>query len=74
MKAESHETQTTSDEKNEKSAWARFCHRRGINHNLLMLKMTLFVMHGGKRSDSVTMIRQQLLPYDAMKDIYEINI
>lgn len=40
------ETQT-SDEKNETSSWAKFCNKRGINSNLLMLKTTLFVMHGG---------------------------
>lgn len=48
MKAACNETQTTSDNDNEKSSWAKFCHQRGINSNLLMLKMTLFVMHGGK--------------------------
>lgn len=48
MKASSNETQTISDDDNEKSSWAKFCHEKGINSNLLMLKMTLFVMHGGE--------------------------
>lgn len=48
MKSSSNETQTATENKSEKSAWYRFCLRRGINPNLLMLKMTLFVMHGGK--------------------------
>lgn len=47
MKASSSETQTTPDNNDEKSSWTRFCLKRGINPNLLMLKMTLFVMHGG---------------------------
>lgn len=42
------ETQTASDENGEKSKWERFCRERGINSNLIMLKVTLFVMHGGK--------------------------
>lgn len=41
------ETQTSSDESNKKSQFEKFCLERGINSNLLMLKMTLFVMHGG---------------------------
>lgn len=49
MGAISNETQTTTEENNEKSSWAKFFLRRGINPNLLMLKMTLFVMHGGKK-------------------------
>lgn len=48
MKASSNETQTTTDDNNEKSSWEKFCHKRGINPNLLMLKTTLFVMHGGE--------------------------
>lgn len=49
MKASSNETQTMADDIDEKSSWSKFCHKRGINPNLLMLKMTLFVMHGGKQ-------------------------
>lgn len=41
------ETQTATDDSNEKSSWEKFCRERGINSNLLMLKVTLFVMHGG---------------------------
>lgn len=51
MKVASNETQTTYNEKSEKSGWARFCLRNGINPNLVMLKITLFVMHGGRRMD-----------------------
>lgn len=28
--------------------WEKFCQRHGINPNLIMLKITLFVMYGGK--------------------------
>lgn len=28
--------------------WGKFCLRHGINPNLIMLKITLFVMYGGK--------------------------
>lgn len=50
--ATSCETQTAKEDvkediNEEKSAWARFCHRHGVNSNLVMLKITLFVMHGG---------------------------
>ena len=48
MKAISNETQTSTEDKDGKSAWAKFCIKRGINPNLLMLKVTLFVMHGGE--------------------------
>jgi hypothetical protein len=45
-------TQTGSSDNNENfepnSKWQRFCKRYGINHNLVMLKMTLFFMHGGE--------------------------
>lgn len=44
---ESKETQNEY-ERSEKSSWAKFCNRRGVNPNLVMLKLTLFVMHGGK--------------------------
>lgn len=47
MKNMSSETQTVPDEKKEDSTWAKYCQGRGINSNLLMLKATLFVMHGG---------------------------
>lgn len=32
----------------ENSRYAEFCQRHGINPNLIMLKITLFVMYGGK--------------------------
>lgn len=48
-KSTSNETQTQSDEDGKKSSFDNFCHKRGINSNLLMLKVTLFVMHGGKK-------------------------
>ena len=35
-------------EKAEPTWWADFCQRRGINPNLIMLKITLFVMYGGE--------------------------
>ncbi|CRK88289.1 CLUMA_CG002068, isoform A [Clunio marinus] len=55
MKASTNETQTATDENEKrKSSWAKFCLNHGINSNLLMLKMTLFVMHGATSS---------LLPY-----------
>lgn len=60
MNSTSNETQTASEDKSSKSAWYRFCLRRGINPNLVMLKMTLFVMHGGK------------LENDSMKNVLNI--
>lgn len=44
----SDEVQTTEVE-DEKTAFSRFCHKHGINSNLIMLKVTLFVMYGGER-------------------------
>lgn len=35
-------------DKPELTAFYKFCDRRGINANLIMLKITLFVMYGGK--------------------------
>lgn len=32
----------------ELTKWGKFCQRHGINPNLIMLKITLFVMYGGK--------------------------
>jgi hypothetical protein len=53
MKANTNEAQTTTREDEtsdgeEKSAWLRFCKKHNINANLFMLKVTLFVMHGGE--------------------------
>jgi hypothetical protein len=53
-KGTSSETQTATDENNEKTAWKRFCHKRGINHNLIWLKVTLFVMHGGMQKVNIS--------------------
>lgn len=49
------ETQTITENDNstedgEKSSWIKFCQKRGINPNLFMLKVTLFVMHGGEKN------------------------
>lgn len=37
----------TELEKPELTKVGKFCQRRGINSNLIMLKITLFVMYGG---------------------------
>lgn len=42
---------TDCDEKPELTRFGKFCARRGINSNLIMLKITLFVMYGGKWFD-----------------------
>lgn len=34
-------------EKPELTKFSKFCQRHGINSNLIMLKITLFVMYGG---------------------------
>lgn len=44
----SEETQTASANKDEKTAWSKLCRRNGVNPNLVMLKITLFMMHGGE--------------------------
>lgn len=36
-------------DKPELTAFFKFCARHGINANLIMLKITLFVMYGGKK-------------------------
>lgn len=41
-------TECDGDEKPELSRFGQFCARHGINSNLIMLKITLFVMYGGK--------------------------
>lgn len=38
----------TDFEKPEYSKFGEFCQKHGINSNLIMLKITLFVMYGGK--------------------------
>jgi hypothetical protein len=50
MKTASIETETNPDDIDEKSPWVKFCTKRGINSNLVMLKVTLFVMYGGESS------------------------
>lgn len=42
------EKQDDETEKHHLSSYGRFCARKGINPNLIMLKITLFVMYGGK--------------------------
>lgn len=39
------------DDKPELTRFGKFCARHGINSNLIMLKITLFVMYGGKLLD-----------------------
>lgn len=41
------ETATDTNDKPE-TKFGKFCDRKGINPNLIMLKITLFVMYGGK--------------------------
>lgn len=38
----------STDEKPELTKFGKFCQRHGINSNLIMLKITLFVMYGGR--------------------------
>lgn len=38
----------TDFEKPELTEFGKFCQKHGINSNLIMLKITLFVMYGGK--------------------------
>ena len=40
-------TEDEEIEKPELTKFGEFCQRRGINANLIMLKITLFVMYGG---------------------------
>ncbi|XP_023166203.1 uncharacterized protein LOC111596284 isoform X2 [Drosophila hydei] len=54
MASEETVTEATRTEKVELSHFGEFCQRRGINPNLIMLKITLFVMYGATSS---------LLPY-----------
>lgn len=43
------EMSTETDlEKPDLTKFGKFCQRHGINSNLIMLKITLFVMYGGK--------------------------
>lgn len=44
-------------DKPELTAFSKFCERRGINSNLIMLKITLFVMYGGKRTNIMAKAR-----------------
>lgn len=41
-------TDTTMD-KTDMTKFNKYCQRHGINSNLIMLKITLFVMYGGKK-------------------------
>lgn len=42
-------TDTGDDEKPELTKFGKFCQRHGINSNLIMLKISLFVMYGGRK-------------------------
>lgn len=48
MKTSNNDVQTASETSDEKSKWSKFCQKRGVNSNLIMLKLSLFVMHGGE--------------------------
>lgn len=41
-------------DKPEETPFTKFCDRHGINANLIMLKITLFVMYGGKNTHTHT--------------------
>lgn len=43
-------TENDEIEKPELTKFGKFCQRKGINSNLIMLKITLFVMYGGRHS------------------------
>ena len=47
-KASAEEMGTNTVDTEELTKWGKFCLRHGINPNLIMLKITLFVMYGGK--------------------------
>lgn len=42
-------TDVGTDEKPELTKFGKFCQRKGINSNLIMLKISLFVMYGGRK-------------------------
>lgn len=42
------ETGTSTDDKPDLSKFDKLCYRYGVNPNLIMLKITLFVMYGGE--------------------------
>lgn len=46
-KVKEKEVSTDTLEKPELTKVGKFCQRHGINSNLIMLKITLFVMYGG---------------------------
>lgn len=48
MTSEETVTEATRTDKIELSRFGEFCQRHGINPNLIMLKITLFVMYGGE--------------------------
>lgn len=48
MASEETVTEATRTDKIELSRFGEFCQRHGINPNLIMLKITLFVMYGGE--------------------------
>ncbi len=42
-------TDVGTNEKEELTKFGKFCQRHGINSNLIMLKISLFVMYGGRK-------------------------
>lgn len=49
------ESSTEDDiDKPELTTFTKFCARHGINPNLIMLKITLFVMYGGRKMTKKT--------------------
>lgn len=49
-------TTDTDGEKPELTKFGKFCQRHGINSNLIMLKITLFVMYGGRMCSLIYII------------------
>lgn len=49
----------TELEKEELTKLGKFCHRHGINSNLIMLKITLFVMYGGELRAVLNLARKR---------------
>lgn len=54
MASEETVTEATRTDKIELSRFGEFCQRHGINPNLIMLKITLFVMYGGEYKSTVS--------------------
>lgn len=54
-------------EKSGDPGWVEFCQRMNINPNLVMLKVTLFVMYGGKNYNFFFSILNVLLFLTALR-------